>query len=196
MKILTQSESQKIIELLQDNELLILPTDTVYGICTIITNPRGRIAINQTKQRDPDQEIAIIVNSYRMLCRIIESTPYVKKLTKRYKRSITFLNYKNPYSRYNRYAAKGSIAAVRITHNPWLKKIIKKTGPLLASSANLHYKPVFTQVKQMQFFADAVAAVVKADQDSISHTASPIYDVVHHCWVRKLSTTLKPKKKV
>ena len=59
---------ERIIEELNKGNLVIVPTDTVYGILADATNVEAVKKVYKAKKRDTNKPLILIVDSYKMLC--------------------------------------------------------------------------------------------------------------------------------
>ncbi|MBV9761927.1 MAG: L-threonylcarbamoyladenylate synthase [Acidobacteriaceae bacterium] len=120
--------------------MALLPTDTVYGLAAIPTNPGAVSRIYALKNRPLLQNLPIMVSSVEEIeplgfvvseaARRLLDSPLIPG-------SLTFaLGFRS-----------GSVvpwlegreeAALRIPNEPWLLSVLAKVGPLLVTSANLH----------------------------------------------------------
>lgn len=118
---------EKIIEQLRKNEVLILPTDTIYGLSAVVTE-ENKIKINKLKQRSEDQEIIILVSNIKMARRWIHTDEESSEVLESYEPTTVI-----------GVGQKGDpFQAVRIVREKNLKAIIDKVGALYSTSANIH----------------------------------------------------------
>ncbi|WP_338983422.1 L-threonylcarbamoyladenylate synthase [Spiroplasma endosymbiont of Othius punctulatus] len=118
---------EKIIEQLRKNEVLILPTDTIYGLTSTVTD-ENKAKINTIKKRDVNQELIILVSSIKMARRWIHTDEESSEVLESYTPTTVI-----------GVAQKGEpFQAVRIVREKNLANIIEKVGPLYSTSANLH----------------------------------------------------------
>ncbi len=137
-------KDKEIIECLQNGGVVLLPTDTVYGLAASPLNEKGVKKIFDLKQRSESQYLPIMVSSgedleafgldlYPAVRRLLNSQFVPGDLT-------VILGFTHeallPW-------LKGRIeCAVRIPNNERLLEILKQTGPLLVTSANKHGTPI------------------------------------------------------
>lgn len=120
---------------LLDNGVIIIPTDTVYGLATLASSKEGIERIYQIKNRDKGKLLPIIVNSYKMLASVVDiNIDYIKKLSKYYPGALTIVVKRNPNFDYY----DSSSVAVRMIESPLVNKIIENVNePLALTSANI-----------------------------------------------------------
>lgn len=118
------------VDILNDDGVIIIPTDTVYGLCV---RYNSEIAINKVyeiKKRNLNKKLPIIVDSYERLSRICDvNLEKIKKLHPFFPGKLTIvLNKKD----------SNETVAVRMINNEIVNKIINKLDCALAlTSANI-----------------------------------------------------------
>ena len=82
---------------LRDDGVIIVPTDTLYGLACLSGSKIAIDRIYQIKGRDKEKLLPLIVNSYKMLESVISvDMEKVKKLSKYFPGSITLVCKRNP----------------------------------------------------------------------------------------------------
>lgn len=121
---------EEIVNKLRTNEILILPTDTIYGLTSVISE-ENKIKINKVKNRPEDQEVIILVSNIKMARRWIHTDEESSEVLQSYDPTTVI-----------GVAQKGDpFQAVRIVREKNLIEIIEKTGALYSTSANIHGEP-------------------------------------------------------
>ncbi|QHX36206.1 tRNA threonylcarbamoyladenosine biosynthesis protein TsaC [Spiroplasma sp. TIUS-1] len=121
---------ENIVGKLRKNEILILPTDTIYGLTSIVSE-ENKIKINKLKNRPEDQEIIILVSSLKMARKWIHTDEESSELL-----------VSNEPTTVIGVSQKGDpFQAVRVVRDKNLISIIEKTGALYSTSANIHGSP-------------------------------------------------------
>jgi len=138
---LTNKQQREIIEKLQNNEVLILPTDTIYGLSLIAKNNDPEI-LNTLKHADKAKPLITLIPNFKA---IKHEVIYDKQ-------SLRFLKGKNPVTVV--FASKHSqkTRAYRISRRKDLRKILKKVGPIYSTSVNLANKPALTTQEELASF--------------------------------------------
>lgn len=118
-----------------DDGVIIIPTDTVYGLAALASSKAGIERIYEIKNRDKGKLLPIIINSYKMLTMVSSiDLSYVKKLEKYFPGALTIVVKRNPSFDY--YGAE--TIAVRMIESPLVNKIIESVNePLALTSANI-----------------------------------------------------------
>lgn len=126
-----------IIKLINNNEIVILPTDTVYGLMGKL-NQENELKINIIKHSDINKKISIIFPGVDNLLEKIDNLDIdrINMIKEKLPGKYTFIvNLKKEYV--SSLGFKRTDFGVRVTSNNVLQEIIKKTGPLLATSCNI-----------------------------------------------------------
>ncbi|MFA5934407.1 MAG: L-threonylcarbamoyladenylate synthase [Candidatus Paceibacterota bacterium] len=126
---------QKYIDILKNNGVGVIPTDTIYGIACSVFNKDALDRIFEIKGRDENKPPVVIISDIKELDIFgIKLIDKVKKFIDKYwpgKVSIIF-QISAEYS----YLDKGRGLAIRLVNDPKIKVFLEKTGPLATSSAN------------------------------------------------------------
>ena len=159
-------------------KLVILPTDTVYGLCA---NPyRGEPAekIFDVKGRDQQQAIALIASDLEML---FECVPELRGRSATIARELLpgayTLVFPNPAHRYRWLTgARPDTIGVRVPDvEGYGKQVLDRVGAVAATSANLHGQPDARSVADIpQEILSRVAEVVDAGE--LPGTPSTVID--------------------
>lgn len=115
---------------------VVLPTDTVYGLCT---TPLAPESLSRLKGRGPEQPIALLASEVDILLELVPELPegVVRSLLP----GRLTLIFPNPEGRFPLLSPQGTIG-VRV---PQLRgaaqRIVTRAGAVAATSANLHGGP-------------------------------------------------------
>ncbi|WP_425380087.1 L-threonylcarbamoyladenylate synthase [Spiroplasma endosymbiont of Stenodema calcarata] len=150
MKIYTTKDYKAIIAGYLAENVIIIPTDTIYGMTCIISSQKAKDRIFKVKGRSERMYLSVIVNSVRMAKKFIELTREDLQLFKK-NETITIIGKikKDINSQYN--ITNDNTIGLRITKSKWLRKIIKKVGPIYGTSVNIsgqNYAREFDELKK------------------------------------------------
>ena len=123
------------INSLKDDGVIIVPTDTIYGLACLASSKVAIERIYQIKNRDKGKLLPIIVDSFTMLQKVVEvDMNLISKLSSFFPGSITIVcRRKETFDYFDT-----PTIAVRMIETPLLNKIISTLGePLALTSANL-----------------------------------------------------------
>lgn len=128
--------------LLRAGELVAFPTDTVYGLAAILSNPGAIARLYVAKARPPERAIPILLADPADLDRVAMGiSPTVRRLVERFwPGGLTLIVPKGPTVPDQ--ASPGPTVAVRVPDLALTRQLIATVGrPLAATSANLSGQP-------------------------------------------------------
>lgn len=135
---------------------IVLPTDTLYGICADATNPKAVEKIYNLKWRNPNKPLIVLIENLQWLERFFNFTPYgvVKKLLL-FEKPISVIL---PVEGFNYISRRRKGIAFRLVKRGFIKEFLKAFGkPLVAPSANWEgHPPAKTPFQAYIYFGDAV----------------------------------------
>lgn len=130
------TSAHKAAEYLAQGKLIILPTDTVYGIAAALRND-AIVMLYEAKTRPPDKAIPVLLASKADVSMVaLTPTVYEQKLINAYwPGPLTLILRKNPNLPH--YVSQTDTVGVRVPDNAVARSIIKAAGGALGvSSAN------------------------------------------------------------
>lgn len=147
-----------ITQILKNNGVGVLATDTIYGLVGSALSKRAVERIYQLKKRTPNKPFIILISDLNDLNHFnIKIDEFTKKLLQKI--------WPNPISvvlscndKKFAYLHRGTkTLAFRIPDKPNLLKLLKSTGPLIAPSANPEGLPPAQTIKEAKkYFGDNV----------------------------------------
>ena len=160
---------------LLDNGVIVVPTDTVYGLATLSSSKEGINRIYEIKNRDKSKLLPIVVNSYKMLMSVIDiDMDYIKKLSLFFPGSLTIVCKRNPSFDY--FDAK--TIAVRMIDTPLVNKIIESVNePLALTSANISNEGNVSDPMELLDIFDGVVDCVFLD-GKVKNIESTIVEIL------------------
>ena len=119
-------------------ELVVLPTDTVYGVAADAFSPAAVKRLLEAKGRTRSSPPPVLIGSLTALDALAESVPdAVRALgTKFWPGGLTIIVDAQPSLAWDLGDTRGTVA-VRIPNHPLALELLAETGPLAVSSANL-----------------------------------------------------------
>lgn len=120
---------------LLDDGVIIVPTDTVYGLACLSSSKVAIERIYDIKKRDKNKALPIIVNSFKMLEEVADvNLDNVRKLSKYFPGALTIVCKRKVSFDYFNF----DTIAIRMIDTPLVNKIIESVGePLSLTSANI-----------------------------------------------------------
>jgi L-threonylcarbamoyladenylate synthase len=144
---------------LRTGQLVVLPTDTVYGVGADAFHPAGVISLLVAKGRGRDMPPPVLVGTVRAATALIEDLgPYGQALIDEFwPGGLTIVCPASRTLNWDLGDTRGTVA-VRMPLHPVALDLLKETGPLAVSSANRSGQPAATTSAQAEEqLGDAVA---------------------------------------
>ena len=142
-------KTDEIVQTLQNGGVVLIATDTVYGLAALPTNEKAIEKIYNLKCRPRNMFLPIMVaNTHDLELLGLDINMYARKLFESYlvPGAVSFvLGFKDESLKPSWLATRVEIAT-RIPDNTLLLSVLRETGPLLVTSANRHGNAV-TQAK-------------------------------------------------
>ncbi|MDR2585030.1 MAG: threonylcarbamoyl-AMP synthase [Prevotellaceae bacterium] len=156
IKMLKTDLKNKAVATLQNGGVVLIATDTVYGLAALPTSEGAVKKIYSLKNRPQNMFLPIMVANMRDLELLgLDINPIAQKIfaSNLVPGAITFvLGFKEGSKKPSWLETREEIAT-RIPDNQLLLSVLRETGPLLVTSANKHGLPV-TQAKVTDILAE------------------------------------------
>ncbi len=147
-------------------ELIVIPTDTVYGIGTRPDDAAATRKLFEAKGRPPDLSLAVLVPSIAVARTIAAFEEAGERLAARFwPGPLTIVLPRTEASASWGLGSDEGTIGVRMPHHPLALAVLARTGPLAVSSANRTGEPPATDCDALsRAFGDRVAVFVCQDQ--------------------------------
>lgn len=177
MKILSFNEKEEILSYLNKDEVIAIPTETVYGLAVLSSSLNAFNNLVKVKERSPDKPFTLMVSNIKMIEKYCYVNDLAKKLINKYMPgSITLLLPKK--ENIPEYLHLNSLyIGIRMPENKDLLDFINYVNqPLLVPSANkANNKPCLTCEQIIkEFNKNDIACIVKNDYDIKNNLPSTI----------------------
>lgn len=143
-----QAEVYDLLRRLIDGQVLVVPTETTYGLVGDSTSEQVVRRICQIKKRDPNKPLPVICHSLEMVKRYFFLSAEEEELVVRYwpgPLAIVLLQQGEVKAN-----LAGDKVAVRVTSNKFLQDVLASFNkPLVATSANLSGQPAAYSAQQI-----------------------------------------------
>jgi L-threonylcarbamoyladenylate synthase len=161
-------------------ELIVFPTDTVYGIGTRPDDPEATARVFRAKERPHGLDLPILVSTAHEARSVAAFDDRADRLAARaWPGALTLVLPRTPASRAWAIGADTETIAVRVPHHPLALALLAASGPLAVSSANRSGEPPATTCDELTAaFGDAVAVYLCQD-DPLKGSASTVVDLAH-----------------
>lgn len=178
----TDDERETAIEAaslaVQRGQLVILPTDTVYGLGADAFDPVAVRGLLDAKGRGREMPPPVLISSASTIDALAVRIPaYARALIEEFwPGPLTLVCHQQTSLQWDLGDTRGTVA-VRMPDHPITLEILERTGPLAVSSANITGMPAALDADQAEeMVGDKVAAIVDAGE-SAGGRASTIVDV-------------------
>lgn len=176
------NKEEKIIKILKRGGIGVLPTDTLYGLVGSALIPETVKRIYKVRKRDLKKPMIILIDNHKDLDLFgIDVDSKIKTALKKFWPGRVSIIFPCPFKKFKYLHRETQSLAFRLPKNQNLIKILKKTGPLVAPSANPEgLNPALTIKKAKDYFGDKVdfyldvgernvppSKVIKIEQDEI-----------------------------
>jgi tRNA threonylcarbamoyl adenosine modification protein (Sua5/YciO/YrdC/YwlC family) len=141
----------RALRALRRGELVVIPTDTVYGIAADAFSPHAVADLLAAKGRERDMPVPVLVGSWRGLDGLAEHvTPVMRRLVEAFwPGPLTLIVRAAPSLSWDLGQTRGTVA-VRMPLHPVTLEILTEMGPLAVSSANRTGMPPATDAAMAQ----------------------------------------------
>jgi tRNA threonylcarbamoyl adenosine modification protein (Sua5/YciO/YrdC/YwlC family) len=162
----------------QRGALVVLPTDTVYGVGADAFDHHAVQALLDAKGRGREMPPPVLISAATTLDALATKVPsYVDALTEAFwPGPLTLVCEQQPSLTWDLGETRGTVA-VRMPDHEVALALLERTGPLAVSSANLSGRPAATEASAAQEMLGASVEVVIDAGASPKGEASTILDV-------------------
>ncbi|MGY5764903.1 L-threonylcarbamoyladenylate synthase [Brachybacterium sp. DNPG3] len=132
---------QAAVEAVRDGKLIVLPTDTVYGIGADAFDPDAVQSLLDAKGRGRDTPPPVLVGDQAVLLALAVDVPeYAERLAEEFwPGALTLILSAQPSLTWDLGETRGTVA-LRMPDDEVALDLLRRTGPLAVSSANRHGK--------------------------------------------------------
>jgi L-threonylcarbamoyladenylate synthase len=166
----------EVAEEVTKGKLIVYPTETVYGIGADIFNEVAVKNLFLAKKRPFDMALSVAVSDKKMMEKIAVLDENAEKLIKAFLPGpLTMIIEKKPEVP-NLVTAMSRKVGIRMPDHPVALEIIKRTGPLVATSANLHSHPDATDIESaVKEFGDTVNVYVDSGPSKLKKPSTIVW---------------------
>jgi len=168
---------------IQRGELVVVPTDTVYGVAADAFDPAAVRALLDAKGRGREMPPPVLVSSATTIDALAVRVPgYARALIEAFwPGPLTLVCHQQQSLQWDLGDTRGTVA-VRMPDHDVAREVLERTGPLAVSSANRTGMPAATDAAQAEeMLGDDVAVIIDAGPvgqgESPGGEASTIVDV-------------------
>ncbi len=172
-----KSFGQKVVATLKAGGIGVIPTDTIYGLVGSALDKKIVERIYKIRRRNPKKPMIILIGEFSDLKKFKINLSYTaKKIVSKYwpdKVSIILPCDRSQF----KYLHRGTkMLALRLPKFKTLRILLKKTGPLVAPSANIEGWPPAKTIKEAQkYFGNKIDFYV--DTGRLSSKPSKLFKI-------------------
>lgn len=161
---------------INNGELAIFPTDTVYGLGALILDEKGQKRIYEIKKRDKNKRLACLCASIKQAADIAIVTPDAKKLMSLYwpgALTIILMCKKQLGT-----LTTSDTIGIRVPNHKLALEILEENGPMATTSVNLSGEsPLNDPVKIKEAFGNLVDYIITEEKGSYLDVSSTVIDM-------------------
>jgi L-threonylcarbamoyladenylate synthase len=172
-----------VVGVLVDGGLVVLPTDTVYGLVALPGDARAMERLFEAKGRQADTPIAVLCSDVLQAGGLVAPTcePALREVGGRWWPGPLTLVFPRRDGIELHLGEPVDTVGVRIPDHPLVRAVAERLGPIAATSANHHGEPpVATADEALGVFGVTVGLIV--DDGPIEGRASTVIDATARPW--------------
>lgn len=173
------------VDAVQRGAVVVLPTDTVYGVGADAFQPRAVAAVLAAKGRDRQMPPPVLIPDARTVDGLARDVPAAARelMEHLWPGALTVIVHAQPSLAWDLGETRGTVALRQPDHAAALA-LLRRTGPLAVTSANLTGQPAATTAEGAQAQLGDAVAVYLDGGDSPLGTASTIVDATDPAGLR------------
>ena len=142
----------RLLEVIKNGNIAVVPTDTVYGIIGDATNIDVIHKVYEVKKRDYSKPLILMVSSIDMLEKyVLEVNNIEKKLIDRYWPGKLTILFKKNNNVDDLITSGSNLVGIRYPDNKELNELMDKLNiPLISTSCNISSKEVITSIDMLE----------------------------------------------
>jgi L-threonylcarbamoyladenylate synthase len=174
----------EVVELLLEGGVVVLPTDTVYGLAALPGDAAAMARVFDLKGRDARAPIAVLCADLRQVGTVVHPgcVAVLRPVAERWwPGPLTLVLPRRPGVALHLGEPEATVG-VRVPDHDLLRALTERVGPIAATSANRHRQPTAATVEEavLALGADGLAAVV--DAGALEGRASTVLDTTTSPW--------------
>ncbi len=167
---------KNIISALKSGEIIVYPTDTLYGFGADIYNEKAVKKLYYLKKRPLSEPLPIAVYGIKEISKLAFLNEKSKIIAEKFLPGNLTLILKKKDIIPNIITAQKDKVAIRVPDNKIAISLLKKYGPLTATSANIHGKKTPHVINDLKMqFSDSIKIFI--DDGILNKKASTIVDL-------------------
>lgn len=157
-------------------KLIVYPTETVYGIGADIYNEAAVKNLYVVKNRPFDMPLSVAVSDKAMLERVAVLNENADKLIKAFMPGPITIIIKKQSDVPDIVTSSSQKVGIRIPDNRFALELVRRTGPIVATSANLHSHPDAVNVDAaIADFGDSVDTYIDSGECTLGMPSTIVW---------------------
>ena len=163
---------------IKSGRLVVMPTDTVYGLAADAFDSQAVSALLAAKGRGRDMPVGVLVGSWHTIDGLVYYVPdSARELIRAFwPGALSLVVQQAPSLRWDLGDARGTVM-LRMPLQPVALELLRETGPLAVSSANVSGQPPATTAEEAQRQLGGLVDVYLDGGTSAQQAASTIVDL-------------------
>jgi L-threonylcarbamoyladenylate synthase len=166
------------ISAVKGGRLVVLPTDTVYGVGADAFDDAAVAALLSAKGRGRDMPVPVLVGSWHTIEGLVYTVPHAAKELIRafWPGALSLVVQQAPSLQWDLGDAQGTVM-LRMPLHPVAIEVLREVGPMAVSSANISGRPAAVTVQDAQHQLGDLVEVYLDAGPSTQQAASTIVDL-------------------
>lgn len=159
-------------------EIVVYPTDTVYGLGCLATNKKAVAKVFNIKKRSNTKALLALVSSFSMLKKyFFVSVPEMRYLKKNWPGPVSVLLRRRPLMPPDLAPGKERVA-VRLPKSDFLIKMIRRAGaPIVSTSLNISGKEILSDISGLEDYFKGLKPDLAVDGGYLNGRPSKLVDI-------------------
>lgn len=172
--------TKEVIKILKNGGVGVLPTDTLYGLVGLAVNKDAVERIYKLKKRGSNKPLIILISDIKDLKIFgVEKKFGVRHRILQYWPGKVSIALACPNLKFSHLHTRNGTMGFRLPKPQWLRDLLKKTGPLVAPSANLEGEEPAKTISQAKiYFGDKIDFYV--DKGKLTSKPSTLIKIVNN----------------
>lgn len=169
---------------LANDQVVAVPTDTVYGVAASLDSPQGIEALFRLKRRPSTHALPVLVRSLEQIEALgVEIDQRARLLAQAFWPGALTIVLRAPASLATTVRSESSTVGFRIPDDERLLALLERSGPLCVTSANEHGEPPCESAEQVRIaFADREELRGVLDDGPRHGVVSTVVDLASGSW--------------
>lgn len=163
MRISLEEGIQRLIQ----GEVVAFPTDTVYGVAGLLSDPKAISSIFQLKGRPEKKPLVVMVPSIDQIHPLIQDQSNFQQLAEKYwPGALTIILQANQEAIPKEIRSNLPTVGIRIPNHSIALAVLEKTGPLAVTSANITAHASAKSIEQIEEYFGKDFPVIEGESGS------------------------------